>query len=263
MRKKVINVIAAARILLRRPSEQKLPTEDMRFLLLQVLEELHAFSIYEDADFFTHDLPISLTYNSDIMGFTYEVDDPGSAMPIASFAPVYLKYQPSTDDPAEDPWYKARFVNLSSFAAESAQGREVATMLGNNFQGLTEPNIKLNVNESFVDEHTWRCAFRLFPTDLLGLESYIPWPEEFNSLVEYTLADRALTLVRDDSPAWEKFRLTQAPRLALKAAELKLAYKEWLNRGVENTVLTERPYHYRLNNPLHTGMRRRYRTEWP
>lgn len=270
MQKPVKSVIAAARVMMRRPSEAKLATEDMRFFLHQILEELHTYCIKENADFFTHEFPIELTYDADMLGYTFSIGDQTRteddaevvAVNTSNLIPVFMSYQGLTDDPDKDRWYRVRIAKLSAFPSNAAPGEVTAAMLGNVWQGLNSPHFKLNADEDFVSNHTWRISCRIFPSDEMDYDDTVPFPGEHTALIEHMLAVRCLPIVRDDSPSWKTFYAGQMSLLLLKEKQLMSLLLDWINKDVENMIITNQGYHYRYNNKQLGRRERRYRAEW-
>lgn len=258
MLKPVKSVIASARAMMRRPSEAKLATEDMRLFLHQVLEELHTVCLKENADFFTHDLSIQLVYNTTTHGYTFvlpaqthtEPDTEIVTTSLSGLIPVFLSYQNTADDPDHSPWIKVQIVKLSDYISYNRPGRVGAAFIGNDWQGLTSPQFKLNVDPTFIDNTRWRVACRVFPTDILDYDDTVPFPAEHTSLIEHSLALKCLPMVRDDSPSWRAFQVSQTQMLLMMVQRLTANLIAWINKDVENRVITNRPYHYRYNNAL-------------
>ena len=265
MNKPVKSVIASARVLIRRPSEVKLPTDDMRFLLHQIVEELHASSIKENSDFFTHDLEIALTYNDNSKGYTFVIDSnpEGVAVNVTDVIPVFLRFQDTNSDPDEDTWYKVRISKLTTFDQDVAPGQISIAMLGNSWQGVTSPQFKINQSQEWVADQRWRICGRLFPSSELLMLDTVPFLGEFTSLVETMLAVRSMPLVKDDSASWKGFMAMQMQVLMGREAEGKQRLREWLYKDVENRIITNRPYDYRTNNALASSRTGRIRAQWP
>jgi hypothetical protein len=265
MQKPVSAVIASARGLMRMPSEAKLEPAIIKLQLHQLLEELHAMCIKGNADFYTHDLAIDLTYNSETHGYTFEIDiNPGgSELLVTDVIPVFLLFQKTTSDPDSDSWSRVNISKLTTFGRTFSGGNVQAAFLGNSWQGVTSPQFKFNVDSSFITDHRWRIACRVFPQSELSMTSVVPFMPEHTTLVEVMLAIRCFPLVFDDSPSWRSFMSTQLPSLMKREAEGKAALLEWVGMNVENRVITNPMYHYRLNNPQAGNSGRRPRTEWP
>lgn len=239
-------------------------TEDMRVLLHQILEELHALCLKENSDFFTHDFPIDLTYNSDSLGYTFSVDTlpNGSGGEVTDLIPVFLRYQALTDDPEDDRWYRCNVSKLTTFTQDASPREVTAAMLGNSWQGLTSPNFKFNVQSDFITEHRWRVYCRLFPNQILDYTDTFPFPGEHTSLIEHMLALKSIVLVNDDSPGWRSFVPGQTQMLMAQVKMGKDSLIDWLNKDVENRIITNQPYNYQTNNKLLGPQRGRYRTPW-
>jgi hypothetical protein len=75
MQKKVENVVAAAMLLIRKPSEQALPLEDRRLLLHNILERYTQQALRANEDFATHELACALAYSANLLAF--DVTIPG------------------------------------------------------------------------------------------------------------------------------------------------------------------------------------------
>jgi hypothetical protein len=263
MLKPVKSVIAAARILLRRPSEQKLATEDLRFLLHQSLEELNQLILKENQDYCTHETEIGLTYSDTVRGYTLNlVTSARPGIQNSGVEPVFFLYQPTSSDEQTDPWQKVSIVKLATLAAEgwTINAPSVA-YIGNDWQGISEAHFKFNLDDDFIADQRWRLAFRYFPQEILDLDDTVPFPPQHSSLLEHTLAQKALSLVRDDSPSWRAFAASRSGELLVAVERQKMGLIQWLAKSIENDYVTSAPYHYRLNNPLH-GRSRRIKAQW-
>jgi len=275
MQKPVKSIIASARTLLRRPSEVRLATEDMRLILHQVLEELHSVCQKENNDYFTHDYEITLTYNDTTKGYEFSISDDNICCrsriaekqqrcchSIPGIIPVFLKYQLTTQDEDDDDWYRVDISRLTTFGHDKPYGEVTAAFVGNDWQGRTKPQFKFNCTHDFISDRRWRMMCRIFPTEILDYEDWLPFPGEFTSLVEFMIAQRCLNLVQDNSSHWMEFKAAQAAQLMMQIQQRMLDLKAWLNKDVENKVVLNRGYHYRLNNKQASTPRRRPIVEW-
>jgi hypothetical protein len=262
MLKPVKSVIASARILIRRPSEQKLATEDFRLLLHQTLDELNQLILKENQDYFTHELEVALTYDATLRGYTLEIDTERIQLQTSGMEPVFFLCQKTTEDQQTDAWQKIRVAKLATFTdVNAAVPPAQVTYIGNNWQGFSGANFKFNLPDDFIAEQRWRLAFRYFPQEVLDLDEVVPFPAEYTSLLEHYLAYKALPLVRDDAPAWLNFASARKGELMLTVEQMKSSLRTWLNKDIDNDYVIAQPYHYRTNNPLHGG-RKRIKAQW-
>lgn len=245
----VAQVIAAAKILIRRPSVLKMPDEDWRLLLHRKLEYLNALAIEENGDFYTHEKEVSLTYSATHKGFTYDIT--GIDESLYRVYPVMLMQQDETADADTSDWYAIRIVKYAQFQAQGRTGRTVACFTGNTFDGSSGVElIRMNVTSDWASTRRFRMGFRLFPVDILGYADNVPFPREHIGLLEVLLAQAALPLVRDDSEDWRGFVSMVTPTLQLDGMQRQQAFLDWVNKDTDNVYVTEQPYHYRLNNQL-------------
>lgn len=261
---------------MRRPSQLKLPDEDMRLFLHQILEELHAECLKENSDFFTHDYEVTLTYKEENQGYTYAISPSNPCCRQSAveqqpnrcchgprnLIPVFLKFMDATQDPEEDIWTRVNISQLTTLHHDAAPGVVRAAQIGNNWQGFSPPQFKFNAPNDFIEAQQWRMYCRIFPDKILGYDDWFPWPGEYTSLVEHLLVERCLPMVDDNSPEWSKFVATQQPLVMKRISEQKRSLWEWLNSHVENRIVTNQGYHYRDNNAQRGTARRRHRVEW-
>lgn len=261
MYKTVAAVIASAKMLVRKPSSFKMPDDDWRLLLHRALEIYHSFAIKEKKDFYTHELEATLTYVAGQLGFSMTV--PISAtVDSKDYYPIAIMYQRTEADPETDDWGRIRIVKYSSFLNESRHGRPIATFIGNEWQGIHDTTLKLNLTEDWVAAHRFRVAFRYFPKSILAFDDTVPFPAEHTSLLETYMAREALDLTEDNSPDWDKFYNRRVQTLEQRLKEGESSFGDWLNNDVENDIVVDTPYHYAYNNKLRSGRTPRRRVEW-
>lgn len=260
MYKKVSSVIASAKMRIRTPAGNKMPDDNWRLLLHNALEMYHTFAIKENKDFYTHELDATLTYVTEQLGFTTTVEVADSQ--VSEYYPIALLYQDLASDPDTDSWMCIRIVKYNHFLAESGRGRPLATFIGNEWQGIHNAVMKLNLTEEWTSTHRFRMAFRFFPSAVLGFNDDVPFPQEHTTLLELNMAREALDLTEDNSPDWDKFYNRRVQTLETRLKEAEQSFSEWLLNDVENVVIIDTPYHYAYNNKLRTGLSRRHRPNW-
>lgn len=258
MHKTVQNIIAAARILIRRPSEHNLASDDLRFVLHNILDELNSSALKRNRDYFTDDEVISLTYDDVHQWYNVAL----TVSEKLEFYPVHLRYQHANSDPDKDPWYTATRVKIAQFPNESYRNVPIYAVLEKRVATVEDPiSFKINLSQEFVSEQSWRLIYRLFPTDVLGFTDTVPFPAEHTALLEYFLAAEALGIVNDSSPQWLTYVQMRTPQLTIRKLELRKAYEDWIDRDVENIILNSPSYHYIRNNPQMKGRIINIRTE--
>ena len=259
MNKTVTNSIASAKMLVRKPSAFKMPDEDWRLLLHSALDQYHAFAIKENKDFYTHELDATLTYKVDQLGF--EVTVPVHHVATRDYYPIALLYQDLTADPETATWSRIRIVKYGHFLTESDKGRPIASFIGNEWQGIHNTVMKLNLTNEWAANQRFRIGFRYFPSSVLDYDDTVPFPQEFTSLIELSMAREALDLIEDNSPDWDKFYNRRVQTLEVRMKEAEQQFSEWLLNDVENVVLIDTPYHYAFNNKLRSRLGGNYHIE--
>lgn len=247
-------------MLVRKPSAYKMPDEDWRLLLHNALGQYHSFAIQQNKDFYTHELDATLTYTSAQLGYEAGVTVPSGTT--RDYYPVALLCQDITADPDTDPWTRIRIVKYNHYLTESDKGRPLATFIGNEWQGIHNSVLKLNLSQDWVSSHRFRIAFRYFPSETLGFEDEMPFPQEHTGLIETNMAREALDLILDDSPDWDKFYNRRVQTLEMRLKEAEQQFSDWILNDVENVTIIDTPYHYAHNNKLRGGFSR-FRVEQP
>jgi len=255
--KTVENVIAAARILIRRPSEQKLASDDMRYLLHNVLDELNGMALKRNRDYFTSSELITLAYSAPLIAYTITLSVTGDT----EFYPIHLVYQNLNQNPDTDPWYKVNHVKISQYPTESNKNAPVYALLETVLGATKAVKIRLNLKDEFVQQQRWRLDYRAFPKAILQFTDTVPFPQEHTVLLETALAEESIQLVSDNSADWVAFKQSRYPSLGMKKMVLIKAFNEWLDRDIENIIITDKPYHYIRNNPQMQGRLLNLRTE--
>ncbi len=257
MQKPVRSIIASARVYLRGASELKMPSESLRLLLHQILEQQCSYAIRENKDFYTHELSADLDYDEESHGYSLTVD----TIEYPTQYPIALMYQDLTADEHKGNWRKIQFVKYSQFLQMSGEGTPAASVIGNNFQSIHDQVVRLNLQPEWVQKQRFRIAFRYFPSEVLDYGDIVPFPSEHTTMLELMLAQSALQLVKDNSPDWDKFYVRQSAYLNGKVQEAQGLFLDWLKRDIENQYVTPDAFHYVRNNALQVGQRRDIRYE--
>lgn len=250
MNKPVKSVLASARVLMRSPSEVRLPADAMRLVLHQTLDEYNVRCLKKNSDYFTHELEVTLSYAATERGYTIAIASGDTSIgSIEDVVPVFFLHQDVSADPDTDGWDKVRISKLDTFGR--GPGLEIAVS-GNDYDriGAKKQLVKISATDEWVQTRRWRIAFRHFSDEVLGMDAVVPFPKEHTALIEHELAFRCLTLVEDDSPSWDKFVSRQLALLGQKILQLNALLDSWLEGDLDNRVVTEQPYHYKYNNPL-------------
>jgi hypothetical protein len=245
MQKKVENVVAAAMLLIRKPSEQALPLEDRRLLLHNILERYTQQALRANEDFATHELACALAYSANLLAF--DVTIPGMTNE-TEFDPVALYYQDLQASAEEDSWMQVNLVDYETYPSISGSGAVVGSFYSNNWDGIETLKLKLNITEEAAANHRWRLAFRYFPEEPADWGDTVAFPPRFTQLLEYALAKEALPLVLDDTPSFASFRRERMESLTMDIMKLEAQYAEYLQRPINARLVTSPAYHYRTNN---------------
>lgn len=248
MQKKVESVIASARMLMRKPSEQAMPSEDMRLLLHNLLERYTQQAIQSDEHFTTHEFECDLEYSENLLAYDVIVSGLNDN---TEFDPIALFYQKIEDDENNDDWVRADLVDYKSFTSYSDDKRRViGAFYSNNWDGTEALKLKLNLTEEGVAEYRWRLGFRLFPDTPADFGDYVAFPPRFTTLLEYALAQAALPLVFDDSASYNAFRNARMATLSEELSRLEMQFSMYLTKPQQARIITSPAFHYRRRNAL-------------
>jgi hypothetical protein len=241
--KRVETVIAASRILIRNPSEQKLGSQDLRYLLHNILDEYNTSALKRNRDYFTHSEIITLAYD-ELNLFT-------PTLPVSTlleYYVVHLSYQPLTSDPDTDGWHAVNRIKVDQFPSESDGSSPIFAVMETALGSERAMQFRMNLTDEFVQRYRWRLDYRAFPTDTLQFDDIVPFPQEFTNLLEHKLAAEAIQLVQDNSADWVAFRQVRSPWLEMKCLKLERAFEEWLDKDITNIIINAKPFHYIGNN---------------
>lgn len=250
MLKKTENMIATIEALLGRPSEQKLNPKDLRLLIHNAVEQYSARAIKEREDWWTHFDDVTVAYVTDENHYTFTL---GGG--ITEFKPINVWYQPLTADRNVGDWVETSLVPLDAYPDESRRNQVVIAFYGNNFDGMGSLRALINITDSYADAQRWRIQYRRLSTTAPQIGGTVPFPPEYASLIEYAVAEEAITMINDDSPKAQMYLQKRLPSLMKRRMELEADFVDSIKRDPKVRKIRAVPYDYRN--------RRGYRTSHP
>lgn len=243
MQKKTKNVIATVLALIGRPSEQRLSRKDLRLLVHNAVEKYSARAIKEREDWWTHIDDVTVAYSASNNYYTFTL--PSS---IAEYKPLRVWYQPTTSNRDVDDWFDATVVPLESFPDESRLSGVVISFYGNNFDGIGGLRAISNMTEAYAGSLRFRMQYRRLSATAPSLTGTVPFPFEYITLIEYSVAEEALSLIVDDSAEFTSFFTKRLPIISQRIAELEMDFMDAIKREPLSRTIRAIPYNYKRNN---------------
>lgn len=198
-------VCTGVRTMLRRPSEQKLPEDDIRFMLKRLLRG------------YCQDLSINqrdrATIKEEVAIDEDEVDFILTG-PSVDFEPEKLEYQ--VTDNVNTLMCEARLVDYSAWSRLFDQNQVIASLYG-------PDKIAINLPVDSVAARRWFLSYRPSLLAVIQKDAPVPLPADFIPMLEVEAAILLMPLVRDDSAEWIAWGVRTLPIYAAQK-------QEWNNR---------------------------------
>lgn len=244
MQKPVRAVIAAARAQIGVMSQAKLPDENMRLILNQVVSDYENHRVMEQDDRFLHRVSAILTPSGDEFIVSF-LDSTGAS--VTDFMPQYLYYS-SPSDP-NDTVNKVYLSNLDNYSRDSVEkafryGQATAAFYGNTYDGGSM-KIRMNLSAASVAALTWELVYKSNTDKVLGYNDTVPFPSQHTGLLETALAMRSLDIVDDSSPEWDRKYNRLKNSLNMLLMEQFTLYKKWVDGEPKTRTRALPQYDYR------------------
>jgi len=241
----MLQVVAGVRTLLRRPSEQKLPTQDIRERADDCLRALVQEAQLEGRDQRT--VVTDVTLSPDTIDYTIDLD-------VSDFEPVRLERGLNYPNIGQA-WTEVALVPFNAWEKHFNQDYVAGAIYGGE-DGRTR--IKLNLDSTEFGLSYWRLSYRPSLLTILQLGDRPPLPAHFVPMLKLGTATGCIPIVRDDSAEWIAWAATTLPQYALEFASWRERWKDYLNHSLEPNTVPIRPF-----NGFRRGNRRRLRAYLP
>jgi hypothetical protein len=243
----VQQVINGIYTLLRRPSEQKLPPDDVLELLNDDLK-----GRVQDLDLGGRDL------RSETVAATIEAADIDyiiTAPDVPDFEPRRLEYGLTTGN--VNAWWEAQVVTPDSWTSQFVSDQVVASFYGST--ALAEGSkLRLNISPAGVANYTWRLTYRLPLLAIVQTGERPPIPSNFLPMPKLSVAMKAMPIVKDDSPEWIAWMDRTLKIYGADLLRWEERWEQYLGSSVEPATQPIRPFnHFRRIGTRNT------RASWP
>lgn len=218
-------VIAGVYTLLRRPSDIKLPYQDVLERLNDVLRGLVQDMNLGGRERRTESALV--TIDQDDVDFLLRMPN------IPDFEAVGLEYSPlNSYVGSTKPWYEVVVVPYSSWGRHFSGDRMAAAFYGSS--SLQEgTKVRLNINPSDLGNYEFRLSYRLPLLTIVQLGERPPIPSNFLPMVKLETAIACAPVVQDDTEGWKKWLEKTLPVYAVQLAEWRRRWEDYLNSSVE------------------------------
>jgi hypothetical protein len=221
-------IITGVRVLLRRPSDIKLPDDD----ILEVINDLCREYIQEESltirERRTEVSPITITaLDTPLADFTVSL--PG----IPDFEPEKLEYASATGPLFA--WAEATIVPFESWARHFNRGYAAAAFYGSS--SLSTPyKVKLSWSEDQAALLQFRLSYRLPLITVIQLGDKPPIPAGHLPMLKREASILCAALVKDDSTEWVAWMERTIPLYVSKLGTLKKNWRDYLESSVEPQI---------------------------
>jgi hypothetical protein len=220
-------------ILLRRPSDVKLPDDDVLLLLNDELR-----GRVQDMDLGGRDQrteTVDLTIDQDDIDYLINLPE------VPEFEPVRLEYSLAT--PGFASWRDVSIVTGASWANQFDLGRIAASFYGSAAldQGM---KLRLNIDPGTLANYLWRLTYRRPLLSILQSGDSPPIPTHFLPMVKLSVAINAMPIVRDDSAEWIAWMNRTLPLYEAELVRWEERWQQYLDSSVEPSTQPIRPFNF-------------------
>lgn len=221
-------IVTGVRVLLRRPSDLKLPDDD----ILEVVNDLCRQYIQEESlslrDRRSEVAPVTIT----------AIDSPGADFSVTLAGVPDFEAQKLEAANTVGPvfgWGEVLIVPLDAWTSHFAHGRPVASFYGSS--SLSTPaKVKLNLIDTEVANLQFRLTYRLPLLTVVQMGDKPPIPSGHLPMLKREAAILCAPLVQDDSDTWQGWMGANLPLYVTKLSELKRNWKDYLDSSVEPQI---------------------------
>jgi hypothetical protein len=229
----VQQVINGIYTLLRRPSDIKLPPDDVLELLNDDLK-----GRVQDLDLGGRDQRTETaiaTIEADEAGIDYIITVPD----VPDFEPRRLEYGFTASGIQQ--FFEAQVVTFDSWAQQFVSDRLVASFFGSS--ALTEGmKLRLNISPAALANYDYRLTYRLPLLTIVQTGSRPPIPTNFLPMVKLSVAIKAISIVKDDSEGWIAWVKRTLPTYEGNLLQWETRWDEYVNSSVEPATQPIRPF---------------------
>lgn len=222
-------IVTGVRILLRRPSELKLPDDD----ILEVINELCQEYVEEESlSIKSHSTvvsPLTIAVPEDDSEADFEISD----FEVPDFKVEKLEYA-NLLGPTFN-WQEITVVPFETWARHYSQGRMVASFYGSS-QTTTPAKVKLSLLDTQVENLQFRLSYRLPLLTIVQMGDKPPIPSAHMPMLKREAAILCAPLVKDDSEEWIAWMARTLPLYATKLQNLKKNWRDYLQSSVEPQI---------------------------
>lgn len=240
-------VIARIRALLRRPSEAKLPYQD-----IQERANARLRGYVQDQQLNLKELRTEIV---EVPIVEDDIDYLVSMPNVPDYEPVRLEY--NAFDGVNASWYEVHLVPFSSWTQHFPGPRVTGSFYGS-FALQEGMKLKLNIEPADVGNRLWRLSYRTPLLNAVQLGERPPIPTNHLPMLEYDSAVDCFPLVRDESESWLGWMRRTEPIYLTRSEQEHTRWQQYLESSVEPRIQDLPRFDANRRNP-----RRKIRAFWP
>ncbi len=222
-------IVTGVRVNLRRPSELKLPDDDILEKINDLCREYVQEANLAIREHRTVVAPLTVTVPDDSTVADFLISD----FEVPDFEPHKLEYA-NLLGPTFN-WHEITIVPFEAWARNYAAGRVVASFYGSS-QTATPAKLKLNLLDTQLDGLQFRLSYRLPLLTIIQMGDKPPIPSAHMPMLKLEAAILCMPLVRDDSDEWIAWMDRTLPLYTSKLQNLKKNWRDYLETSVEPQI---------------------------
>lgn len=224
-------VVSSVYMLLRRPSQQKLPYTDV---LTRLNALLRGYMQDQNLNGRQQRTAIAdVTFTEDTID--YRVSVPG----VEDFEPLRLEYSPDYTN-ANSAWYEMQIVPFEAWDKHYSRPQPSASFYGSPTMGGVKA--KLNLDWQDFSRSSFRLSYRQPLVAVLQMGDRPPLPADFMPMVEYDLAVDCMSIVNDNSPEWLGWVAATKPDYIARVQDWRTKWTDYLETSQEPVTQFIKPY---------------------
>lgn len=222
-------IVTGVRVNLRRPSDIKLPDDDIlekiNDLCREYVEE-ESLSINEHR---TTIAPLTITVPDVSTNPDFDISD----FEVPDFKPHKLEYANLLGETFN--WQEITIVPFETWARHYSQGRIVASFYGSS-ETTTPSKVKLSFLDTQLADLQFRLSYRLPLLTIIQMGDKPPIPSGHMPMLKLEASILCAPLVRDDSMEWIAWMERTLPLYVTKLQNLKKNWRDYLESSVEPQI---------------------------
>jgi hypothetical protein len=219
-------LIAGVYSLLRRPSQVKLPYQDVRLAMNDLLRAYVRDLAMSEKEDRTELADATIIPNSN--GIDYLLTIAG----VPDFEPVKLEYGPVSYSGTR-PWYEAVIADLDNFTRHLNKTDYVAAAFYASQSVAAGIKVKLNLTSTQLADYVFRIAYRVPLLTAIALTGELPIPQDFVTMFKLESALMLMPQVKDESDGWNRWVAATQPIYQAAVEGWKLRWQTYLAGKVE------------------------------